>query len=588
MTKKNVVVLGMLGTTLDAGGRGAARWSKWRPTVAMCQQGNLVIHRLELMHPRRAASLAQTVVEDIHHVSPETEVRQHIMDLSDPWDLGEVYGALFDFARTYPFDPEKEDYLVHITTGTHIAQICMFLLTESRHFPARLIQTSPARGDDTGPGSFAIIDLDLSKYDQLASRFDQDAKEGLSFLKSGIETRNVAYNRLMERIEQVAIRSRDPLLLSGPTGSGKSKLARRIYDLKKARRQVAGELVEFNCATLRGDGAMSTLFGHVKGAFTGAVDSRPGLLRKADKGVLFLDEIGELGADEQTMLLKAIEDKTFYPMGSDRETRSDFQLLAGTNRDLRREVAQGRFREDLFARINLWTFVLPGLRERPEDLEPNLEYELERCSQTLGKRVTFRSEARERFLAFAASAEAMWNGNFRDFGAAIRRMATLAQGARISKADVDEEMARLRYAWSGRGEQAEVGGRRGEVGGGGEIWGGRGEVGSTAAHSAQAAAGGRGEVGGSEESLSGLLSAEQFRSLDRFDRTQLEDVLTVCRQAHSLSDAGRRLFAESRRTKASNNDADRIRKYLARFGLSWRDVHRGIGADPGHGRGGGL
>ncbi len=87
--------------------------------------------------------------------------------------------------------------------------------------------------------------------------------------------------------------------------------------------------------------------------------------------MLFLDEIGELGADEQAMLLKAIEEKTFYPFGSDRRVSSDFQLIAGTVRDLRQLVAEGKFREDLYARINLWTFTLPGLRQRQEDIEPN-------------------------------------------------------------------------------------------------------------------------------------------------------------------------------------------------------------------------
>jgi transcriptional regulatory protein RtcR len=97
----------------------------------------------------------------------------------------------------------------------------------------------------------------------------------------------------------------------GPTGAGKSKLARRIFELKKLRHAVTGDFIDVNCATLRGDGAMSTLFGHVKGAFTGALRDRPGVLRTADKGVLFLDEIGDLGIDEQAMLLRALEEKRF-------------------------------------------------------------------------------------------------------------------------------------------------------------------------------------------------------------------------------------------------------------------------------------
>ncbi len=312
MSRKTVVV-GLLGPTLDMG-KGPNRWDRWRPTVSLCQHEDLLVDRLELLHQRRWAALARTVTDDIARVSPETEVVHRNIEFEDAWDLEEVYGALLDFARAYPWATEKEDYLVHITTGTHIAQISMFLLAEAHHVPAKLIQTSPPTRSQAGAeGSFAIIDLDLSKYDRIAARFQREQKEGLSFLKSGIDTRNAAFNRLIERIEQVAIRSRDPLLLMGPTGAGKSQLARRIYELKKTRRQVGGEFVEVNCATLRGDGAMSALFGHVKGAYTGAGGDRAGegalhvaeqgahRAVAAERGAVHLDE---LAADLPARLLE--------------------------------------------------------------------------------------------------------------------------------------------------------------------------------------------------------------------------------------------------------------------------------------------
>ncbi|MCY1031336.1 RNA repair transcriptional activator RtcR [Corallococcus sp. BB11-1] len=529
---RRTVVIGMLGTTLDTG-MGTQRWTRWRPTVALCQQEDLVVHRLELLHPPRAASIATGIQEDIAQVSPETEVRLTSLPIRDPWNLEETYGALLDHVRAHPFHPEEEDYLVHITTGTHIAQICMFLLVESRLIPGRLVQTSPGNaGKRSAAGTHAIIDLDLSNYDTLAARFRQQQREGLSFLKSGIDTHNAAFNRLIERIEQVAVQSRAPLLLTGPTGAGKSQLARRIYALKKARNQVAGPFVDLNCATLRGDGAMSTLFGHVKGSFTGAVGDRPGLMRQANGGVLFLDEIGELGADEQAMLLRALEDKRFLPVGADKEVESDFQLIAGTNRDLQLDVERGRFREDLLARINLWTFRLPALRERPEDIAPNLLFELDQASQALGTRVTMSKDAQEHFLRFATSPEGRWNGNFRDLNAAVLRMSTLAAGGRMTREVVDEELERLRAQWRPAGALAS----------------------------------------GAEDVLAEVLGPVRAAELDRFDRVQLADVVGVCRSARSLSDAGRTLFAQSRAQKKSVNDADRLRKYLARFGLSWADV----------------
>lgn len=222
----------------------------------------MIVHRLELLHSANELTLAALLKADIESVSPETEVRLQPFECRDPWDFEQVYEALYAFARAYSFDTDREDYLVHITTGTHVAQICLFLLTESRHFPARLLQSSPDRGWNS-PGSIKIIDLDLSRYDRIASRFQDEQREAASFLKQGIETRNRVFNTLINRIEQVAIATRDPLLLMGPTGAGKSRLARRIFELKKARHAVKGEFVDVNCATLRGDGAMSSLFGHV-------------------------------------------------------------------------------------------------------------------------------------------------------------------------------------------------------------------------------------------------------------------------------------------------------------------------------------
>src|ERR1700761_8005849 len=244
MARRKTVVIGLLGTTFDAG-KGQERWKRWRPTVALSQYEDLVVDRLELLHGRSSNELASTVTADIERSSPETRVVKQVIELADPWDFELVYGKLRDFAASYPFDLEKEDYLIHITTGSHVAQICLFLLTESRHFPARLLQTSPVqKGARGGPGGYSIIDLDLSKYDRLAARFQKENAEAQSFLKSDIATRNAAFNALIERVERVAIGSRAPILLTGPTGAGKSKLARRIFELKKARRQGRGEVAE--------------------------------------------------------------------------------------------------------------------------------------------------------------------------------------------------------------------------------------------------------------------------------------------------------------------------------------------------------
>lgn len=514
-------VLSFLGTTLDAPSRGHRR-NKWRPTLSIFEHEEQV-DRLILLASERWSELTERVARDVGRLSPDTEVVRTPFEVADPWDFEEVYEALLDVVRELDPDPD-EDLLVHLTTGTHVSQICLFLLVETGFLPGRLLQTAPPRG---GVPQRTIIDLELARYDRIAARFEAAVREGQAVLKGGVATENVPFNQMIDEIERVAVRSDLPILLTGPTGAGKSHLARRIHRLKRQREVVGGELVEVNCATLRGDQAMSALFGHRRGAFTGAVGDREGLLRRADGGLLFLDEIGELGADEQAMLLRAIEEGRFLPVGADAEVESRFQLVCGTNRDLRRDVHEGRFREDLLARIDTWSFRLPPLIERREDIPPNVDLELERWARRSGHRVRFSREARGRYLRFATT-EATWPGNFRDLGASVVRLCTLAEGHRITTADVDVEVTRLRRQWAPVQRRDRV------------------------------------------ASVLGSAADE----LDRFDRVQLEDVLDVCAHAASMSAAGRILFARSLSRRTSRNDADRLRKYLARHGLAWEAVSR--------------
>lgn len=261
-----------------------------------------------------------------------------------------------------------------------------------------------------------------------------------------------------------------------------------------------------------------------------AAADRPGLLKAADKGLLFLDEIGDLGVDEQAMVLRAIEEKRFLPVGADTETDSAFQLIAGTNRDLWAEVQGGRFREDLLARLSIWTYVMPGLAERREDIEPNIDYELDRYAEREGERIAFNKEARQLYQTFATSVEASWAGNFRDLGASISRMATLSNGGRIGKEQVLAEIDRLQRAWGGLRQRE------------------------------------------GDSILKEVLIESELAELDLFDRVQLEEVIRICRRSKSVSQAGRALFAASRRRRSSANDADRLGKYLGRFGLSWKQI----------------
>lgn len=519
---KNIVI-GFLGTRLDAGKK-----RRWRPTVSLVETTEFAVDRLELLYDARFLRLAKTVQRDIEEISPKTEVVLIELNLDNPWDFQEVYGKLFDFARSYGFDDDREQYHVHLTTGTHVAQICWFLLTESRHVPARLIQTAPPAADkDTS--RLDIIDLDLSRYNALQQRFDQMSREYSDHLKGGIDTKSHNYNELIDRIELVAGSSNEPILLLGETGTGKSELAQRIYELKLDRRRIKGRLVTVNCATLQGQDALAILFGQRRSYLNQAGSERSGLLREADGGVLFLDEVDELGLKEQAVLLNAVETGRFYPLGSDHEISSRFQIIAGSNRDLRSMTADGEFRPDLLARLNMWAFTLPPLRDRPKDIEVNITHELSKSEKDLGVRVGFNSDAFERFVDFAKQPNTLWPGNYRDFSGSIKRLCTLAPRGRITRAMVDDEIALLRNDWASASRDNDT------------------------------------------ALLVGLLGA-RFHNIDPFDAVQLAQVVRICRQMPNISTASRALFAYSRTQRTTVNDADRLKKYLKRYDLNWSDV----------------
>ena len=534
-------VISVLGTQKDAhGGTGPSRWDTWRPTIGLVQQDELPIDELHLIFNRVHLKLAERIKTDINSVSPETDVVFDIVELKDPWDFEEVYEKFYDYAKRPCFHDEKTNYYIHMSTGSHVEQICLFLLAESRHLAAKLIQTTPKEGhvrhSKDPKGTHTIIDLDLSRYDKLAKRFEIERQDDVSFLKQGIDTKNAAFNRLIDTIERVSVRSSEPILLTGPTGAGKSQLAKQIYLLKKQSGKIKGNFVAVNCATLGGDLAKSALFGHKKGSYSGAGGDHTGYLKEADGGIIFLDEIGELPLEAQAMLLKAIEEKTFRPLGATADEHSDFLLICGTNRDLADDVREHKFRLDLLSRINLWSFQLPGLADRREDIEPNLDYELNKFGQKTGKHISFNKEARERFLAFALAPTNPWSGNFRDLNAMVVRMATLADGGRITEDLVEEEIVRCSNPKGNVKREMENG------------------------------------CGGTDLDLGSLLGTDYLSRYDEFDLVQLAYVIQVCRQSDSMADASRRLFAASFKAKKSTNNTDRLSKYLAKFGLKFRHL----------------
>ena len=225
--------------------------------------------------------------------------------------------------------------------------------------------------------------------------------------------------KVMELVSMAA-ESDTTVALMGETGSGKGLLAQWIHDHS---RRSSGAFVEINCSGLKGEILASELFGHVRGAYTSAVQDRRGLIQVADGGTLFLDEISNMSLSVQAEFLKVIEDKQYRRLGEDKVRKSDFRLICSTNKDLFEETRQGRFRQDLYFRIHVFPIRLPPLRKRLEDLYSLIKHIL----KTLGKPDVDISDQTLELLS-----KYPWPGNIREMKNVLERALLLARGATLS------------------------------------------------------------------------------------------------------------------------------------------------------------
>jgi NtrC-family two-component system response regulator AlgB len=256
---------------------------------------------------------------------------------------------------------------------------------------------------------------------ELQERLDESEGEGT------FETFSPAYAAFLQSAARAAA-SDAVLLLRGESGTGKNVLVRW---LRKQSRRATGRLVTVHCPMLSSELMSSTLFGHRRGAFTGAVADAVGKVEEAEGGTLFLDEVGDLTADAQGRLLRFLNDRTYERVGEAGERRADVRLIAATNRPLEDEVRAGRFREDLLFRLNVITLTLPPLRERPEDVLPLARHYLRFFGRRQGRSgVTFSPRCEQ-----AIRAEP-WPGNLRQLRNAVERAAIMAPASVIEAADL--------------------------------------------------------------------------------------------------------------------------------------------------------
>jgi formate hydrogenlyase transcriptional activator len=231
---------------------------------------------------------------------------------------------------------------------------------------------------------------------------------------------------LLRQVEQIS-RIDSTVLILGETGTGKELIARAIHDRSPRRNRA---LVKVNCGAISAGLVESELFGHVKGAFTGAIANRDGRFQLADGGTIFLDEIGELPLDTQVKLLRVLQEQEFEPIGSSRTIRVNVRVVAATNRDLEEMVREGRFRADLYYRLNVLPLRVPALRERPVDLPLLVAFFVQKCAEKIGKPIRSVSEESMHRLANYS-----WPGNIRELQNVIERAVILSPGDTLVLAD---------------------------------------------------------------------------------------------------------------------------------------------------------
>jgi DNA-binding NtrC family response regulator len=240
-----------------------------------------------------------------------------------------------------------------------------------------------------------------------------------------------ALQQVFEMVRRVAP-TRSTVLLTGESGTGKELIARAIHSQGSGTDE---RFLAVNCAAIPHDLLENQLFGHRKGAFTGADRDQPGVFAHAGAGTVFLDEIGELPAATQAKLLRAIEQKEVFPVGANEPVRVEARVLAATHRDLRQEVETGRFREDLFYRLNVVTIHVPPLRERREDIPDLVDFLLSRHARSIGKRIDGVSHETMQILLACP-----WRGNVRELDNALQRAVIFGDGPLIVPTDLPPDL----------------------------------------------------------------------------------------------------------------------------------------------------
>lgn len=376
------------------------------------------------------------------------QVELYDIDLPSPIDYAAIYSGVCSNLLAASLPRDNVELTFHLSPGTPAMAAIWIILSKTR-FPAYLIQTSRERGIESVDFKFDLANDFLPEFLERGSA----RIERLSVIPVGAVAQEFAaiIHQSAVMREQIELARRVavydvPVLILGESGTGKELFAQALHAANPKRKNA--HFVPVNCGAIPTELANSELFGHVKGAFTGAVKSHDGYFSQADGGTLFLDEIGDLPLAAQVRLLRVLQNKEVTPVGSSAARKVNVRIVAATHRDLAADVAAGRFREDLFHRLAVGILRLPPLRERPGDLE--LLIDLFLC--TFNDDARDRPEAQQKVLSEAARKLLNthdWPGNVRELQHTLLRAAIWSPSESINASDVESAILHVRRTGEG-------------------------------------------------------------------------------------------------------------------------------------------